>query len=79
LLMFLIEAAVLTVVGGIVGVLLGYIVAYGFSYSSGWIFEIALSAFPIGLTMSILIGLLSGIYPAISASQLHPIAALRSE
>lgn len=77
--MILLESSLLSVIGGGVGALLGLIVAYLFAAISGWGFSLSAFSLPIGLTMSLLVGLFFGVYPAVKASQMSPIDALRAE
>ncbi|HEY4317162.1 MAG TPA: ABC transporter permease [Herbaspirillum sp.] len=79
LMIFLMEASVLSVAGGIIGIFLGFTAAYLIALMSGWQFQLAITALPVGIGMSMAIGLVSGIYPAITAARLHPIVALRAE
>lgn len=77
--LFLTEAAVLSFVGGAFGVLLGIAGAWGFAQISGWPFVVSASAIPLGAGVSIATGLFFGFYPAVMASRLDPIVALRTE
>lgn len=77
--MIMLESSLLSVIGGGVGAFLGLIVAYFFAVISGWEFSISIFSLPTGLTMSLLVGLFFGIYPALKASQMSPIEALRAE
>jgi putative ABC transport system permease protein len=77
--LFVIEAAVLTLVGGAVGTFFGVLVAYAIAASSGWDFSLALWTLALGPGVAGLIGLIFGLYPAITASRLDPIEALRAE
>jgi putative ABC transport system permease protein len=81
---FLIEAVVITLAGGVVGIIFGtvisYIIAVGASYSGlNWVFSIPLKAFIVALSFSAFFGLLFGIYPARKAALMEPINALRKE
>lgn len=76
---FLIEAAFLTLAGGIVGVIIGWLVAY-FVNSSGLMTTVVTADIVIlAVSVSVGIGLFFGFYPAWNASRLNPIEALRSE
>jgi putative ABC transport system permease protein len=76
---FLFEAVILAIVGGIVGLFLVWIIAM---VMNGFIddFEFVLSFWNmfLGFCLSTLIGLISGVIPAISASKLDPVEAIRS-
>jgi putative ABC transport system permease protein len=79
LMQFLIEAATISSLGGIIGVLIGYLGAYlGLKYFGTTILisgNIVLAAF----AFSAVVGIVFGIYPANKASKLNPIDALRFE
>ncbi len=82
---FLIESVVLTLLGGVIGiifgVLLGVIIAQVLSsvLSVDWVYAFPLGATLIGVGVSIIVGLIFGIYPAYKASRKSPIEALRWE
>ena len=78
-LQFLIESAMLTFTGGIAGVLVGVSVSVLITVVAGW--TVVISAFSILLstTVSILIGVTFGLWPAVQASRMNPIEALRWE
>lgn len=76
LIMFLIESVMLTVFGGLIGILLGSVVTYVLSYLAGWEFSFYLMPPILGFLVSVLVGILSGFYPAWRASKLDPIACL---
>ena len=76
---FLIEAAFLTLAGGIIGVIAGWLVAY-FVDSMGVMSTVVSADIVIlAVSVSVGIGLFFGFYPAWNASRLNPIEALRSE
>jgi putative ABC transport system permease protein len=79
LLQFLIEAVILSLAGGIVGVLLGIAVAKGVTLAVGMPSVIKLWAVMAGLIVSASVGIFFGVYPARKAATLDPIAALRFE
>ncbi len=74
--MFLIESIILTLFGGIVGVLLGVASSFLIVEITGWGFHLYLMPPLLGFVVSVLVGLFSGIYPAMRASKLDPIKTL---
>lgn len=82
---FLLEAVNLTFLGGLIGILFGFLVSFGTSLIFGkmlglnWKFIFPLSSVVTAFLVSTLIGLIFGIYPARKASELSPIEALRHE
>lgn len=80
---FLIEAIVICLLGGLVGVLLSFLignaVAFGIASEGEGRFVLPWLWMSLGLLVCVAVGLFSGIYPAIRASRLDPIDALRYE
>jgi len=73
---FLAESLLLSALGGVVGVLLGILVTYGYSEYQTWPSVVPLWATAGGLGATVLIGGVAGLYPAIRASRLSPTEAL---
>lgn len=78
-LQFLIEAIMLTFVGGVAGVALGWLIAFGVSYTGILQAQVSLSSVALAFGVSACIGIVFGYYPARRASNLNPIDALRYE
>ena len=76
---FLTESAVLTSCGGIIGVIVGIILAQIISKMSGAPVAISVPAIIVGVAFSMLIGVIFGLLPSIKAANLNPIEALRRE
>jgi putative ABC transport system permease protein len=76
---FLLEAAVLTSVGGVLGIALGASIGYGVHFLTGFPVSLPWWSFALGLGFSAGVGIFFGMYPAIRASRLDPIEALRYE
>jgi len=76
---FLVEAATLTGIGGVVGVIVGALLAYGLSWVSGLPAGVNPLAALAGVAFSAGIGVFFGMYPASKAARLDPIDALRYE
>lgn len=79
LLQFLIETVTLSLIGGLVGILLGVGIAFFFSATGLITSVVTLNSIVLAFTFALLIGVFFGIYPAMRASSLHPIVALRYE
>lgn len=78
LLQFIFEAMVLSLLGGIIGLILVFIGTAIFSAASSMTISLTLSNVILGLTISGVIGILAGFIPALSASRLDPVEAMNS-
>ncbi len=81
---FLFEAIILTLAGGIIGIVVGifisYLIAMGARFAGyDWAFVISIPAVILAVSVSIITGIVFGLYPALKASKLDPIDALRYE
>ncbi len=79
LVQFLIEALVVSFIGGVIGLLSGCIVSAVVAHFNNWSFILLPSSIIIAFGFSLGIGLVFGIYPARKAARLDPIEALRYE
>ena len=81
---FLFEAILLTLVGGVIGILFGAGISYlvaavAKAFKFNWQFVVPISGILLGLGVSGTIGIVFGVFPARKASKLDPIEALRHE
>ena len=75
---FLFEAIILAVIGGLIGLFLVWIIALTLTNMLDFEFILSFSNVLLGTSLSAIIGLLSGILPAISAARLDPVEAIRT-
>ncbi len=78
-LQFLIESVILSLIGGIIGIMTGEILSYVALNAIGTEFTVNVSAIALGFGFSLAVGVIFGWAPARKASRLNPIDALRSE
>jgi putative ABC transport system permease protein len=76
---FLMEAAFLTSLGGVIGIAFGAAIGWAVHFISGFPISLPWWSFAIGLGFSASVGIFFGMYPAFKASRLDPIEALRYE
>ncbi|HMD50912.1 MAG TPA: ABC transporter permease [Bryobacteraceae bacterium] len=76
---FLVESSMLAGIGGLIGVLLAWTVAMVVRNFTPVPMSIPITAVAVGVSLSVVVGLFFGVYPAQQASKLDPIAALRAE
>ena len=79
LIQFLIEAAAMSTLGGILGILLGCSIAFGMSTWAGWAAIVTIQSIVLAFVFSASTGVVFGFWPARKASLLSPIEALRYE
>ncbi len=78
-LQFIVEALTLSLIGGVIGIILGISVSLALSSISGWPTVVSLLSILLAFSFSGFIGIFFGFYPAYKASLLNPIDALRYE
>ncbi len=76
---FLAESVMLTFLGGVVGVAIGWIVAVAVSQFAGIATQVSIQSILLAFGVSAIIGIVFGYYPAQRAARLNPIEALRYE
>jgi putative ABC transport system permease protein len=75
---FLIEAVMLCLLGGLIGILIVVLLGFLLSHFMDFPVTLSLKNFLIGISISTIVGLLSGYIPARSAARLDPVVAIRS-
>ena len=79
ILQFLIETVVLSVAGGLIGIVIGFAIPWGVTYFAGMPTIVTMTSLVLSAGISVAIGIVFGLYPAIRAANLDPISALRHE
>jgi len=77
--LFLIEATMLSLLGGILGITIGILISFIIAKGKGWEFSLFTMPLLLGFGFSVLVGIFFGFYPAHKASKLNPIDVLHSE
>jgi len=76
---FIVESFAISAIGGLAGILMGLAIATAVSMSAGWATEVKAWSILLATGVAMAVGLSSGIYPAVRASNLDPIESLRYE
>ena len=76
---FVLEAATLTSLGGLIGAALGYVLAQSITRYAGWPTEVTTYSVMLGVIVSMAVGVIFGLWPAWQAAKVNPIEALRSD
>ncbi|HPO68173.1 MAG TPA: ABC transporter permease [Candidatus Pacearchaeota archaeon] len=78
-LQFLTESVMLTFLGGVIGIILGILISYGITFFTNTATKTSLFSIILAFSVSFLIGVIFGYWPAQKAAKLNPIEALRYE
>jgi putative ABC transport system permease protein len=76
---FVVESFTITAAGGLLGIAMGVIIANGVAFYAGWTTIVTAWSILLSVGVSVAVGLVFGIYPAMRAARLDPIESLRYE
>ena len=76
---FLVEALLMTTLGGVLGVAIGAATSFAITAYAGWATHVSAAAVMLALVVAMMVGLIFGIYPAVKAARLQPVDAVRYE
>jgi putative ABC transport system permease protein len=76
---FLTEAVLISILGGLIGIAFGFTLSQVIAKAAGWSTVVTATSIGVAFGVSVGIGLLFGIYPAVQAAKLDPIEAIRYE
>lgn len=76
---FVVEAILISFVGGSFGIMFGFLMSRLIAWLAGWSTIVTLSSILLAFVVSITVGLIFGIYPAVKAARLDPVEAIRYE
>ncbi|MEM9515214.1 MAG: ABC transporter permease [Actinomycetota bacterium] len=74
---FVVESATLAGLGGLIGVVLGAAVTYGYATNQGWVVDVPLQGLVLGVLAALAVGTIAGLHPARRAARLDPADAVR--
>jgi len=76
---FIIEATLISFAGGLLGVVVGFAMSQLIAWLAGWSTVVTIGSILLAFVVSISVGLIFGIYPAVKAARLDPVEAIRYE
>jgi putative ABC transport system permease protein len=76
---FVVEATMISFVGGSLGIVFGFVMSRLIAWLAGWSTIVTASSIMLAFVVSITVGLVFGIYPAVKAARLDPVEAIRYE
>jgi putative ABC transport system permease protein len=76
---FVVEAVMISFAGGLVGIVLGFTMSELIAWFAGWSTVVTVRSILLAFVVSITVGLVFGIYPAVKAARLDPVEAIRYE
>jgi putative ABC transport system permease protein len=76
---FLTEAVLISMMGGLIGIAFGFSLSLAIAKATGWSTVVTFTSIAVAFGVSVGIGLVFGIYPAVQAARLDPIEAIRYE